>query len=91
MIFRGGLVANDNDGIPLLINNKGEGYRVNGTAVSLWKMCNGTTFQQVLDEVIRISNHDESKVKSLLEMLSQQKKTSIIQLEKVKESSALFC
>ena len=74
LIFRRGLVANDNDGTPLLINDKGEGYRPNDTAELLWKMRNGATFQQVLDEVIRISNNDESKVNSLLEMLRQLKR-----------------
>lgn len=48
IIFRRGEVANDVDGTPLLINNKGEAYRVNDTAISLWNMCNGITFDDLL-------------------------------------------
>jgi len=34
----GGLVANDNDGIAIIINDRGEGYQANDTAVLLWEM-----------------------------------------------------
>ncbi|HET7391192.1 MAG TPA: hypothetical protein VFJ51_10245 [Nitrososphaeraceae archaeon] len=52
-------------------------------------MHNGATFQQVLDEVIRISNNDESKVNSVLEMLRQPKKTPIIEVKKSKRKIML--
>jgi hypothetical protein len=92
IIFRRGQVANDDDGTPLLINYKGEGYRVNDTAVSLWNMCNGITFQELVYEVLRISSDDESNVKqSLLEMLRQLKKASVIEIKKVKENSVVSC
>ena len=35
IILRRGFVSNDSDGTPLLINFKGEGFRVSDTAVSL--------------------------------------------------------
>jgi hypothetical protein len=90
IIFRRGVVGNDEDGTPLLINYKGEGYRVNDTAVSLWNMCNGITFQELVYEVLRISSDDESKVKkSLLEMLRQLKKASVVEIKKVKENTVV--
>jgi Coenzyme PQQ synthesis protein D (PqqD) len=87
MLFQRGIVGNDDDGTPLLINEKGEGYRVNDTAISLWNMCNGITFQEFVYEVLRISNDDESNVKqSLLKMLRQLKKASVIEIKKLKEN-----
>jgi hypothetical protein len=91
IILRRGEVGNDEDGTPLLINHKGEGYRVNDTAISLWNMCNGITFQELLNEVLRISSDDEVKVKkSLLEMLRQLNKVSVIEIKKIKENSIVY-
>ena len=85
LILRQGEVDNDEDGTPLLINSKGEAYRVNDTAVSLWNMCNGISFQDLLHEVLRISNDNETNVKrSLFEMLLQLNDVSVIKLKKVK-------
>ena len=90
IIFRRGVVGNDEDGTPLLINYKGEGYRVNDTAVSLWNMCNGITFEELVTRIMRISSDDESKVKkSLLEMLRQLKKASVVEIKKVKENTVI--
>ncbi len=81
IIFRRGAVDNDRDGTPLLINDRGEGYRVNDTAVSLWNMCNGISFDDLLLEVLRISSDDESEVKKSLEqMIRQFQKISVIEL-----------
>jgi hypothetical protein len=74
----------------LLINFKGEAYRVNDTAVSLWNMCNGISFQDLLHEVLRISNDNETNVKrSLFEMLLQLNDVSVIKLKKVKFNTAV--
>ena len=90
IILRQGEVDNDEDGTPLLINSKGEAYRVNDTAVSLWNMCNGIDFQDLLAEVRRISNDDESNVKkSLFEMILQLNRVSVIKLKKVKSNTAI--
>lgn len=81
IILRRGVVGNDCDGTPLLINGKGEAYRVNDTAVSLWNMCNGITFDELLFEVLRISSGDQDDVrKSLAQMIRQFQKISIIEL-----------
>jgi hypothetical protein len=81
IILRRGVVGNDCDGTPLLINGKGEAYRVNDTAVSLWNMCNGITFDELLFEVLRISSDDQDDVrKSLAQMIRQFQKISIIEL-----------
>lgn len=81
IILRRGVVGNDCDGTPLLINAKGEAYRVNDTAVSLWNMCNGITFDELLFEVLRISSGDQDDVrKSLAQMIRQFQKISIIEL-----------
>lgn len=90
IILRQGEVDNDTDGTPLLINFKGEAYRVNDTAVSLWNMCNGISFQDLLYEVMRISNDDEANVKrSLFEMIIQLNDVSVIKLKKVKSNAAI--
>src|SRR5215203_5387226 len=90
IILRQGEVDNDEDGTPLLINSKGEAYRVNDTAVSLWNMCNGISFQDLLHEVLRISNDNETNVKrSLFEMLLQLNDVSVIKLKKVKFNTAV--
>ena len=90
LILRQGEVDNDEDGTPLLINSKGEAYRVNDTAVSLWNMCNGISFQDLLHEVLRISNDNETNVKrSLFEMLVQLNEVSVIKLKKVKFNTAV--
>lgn len=79
IIFRRGEVGNDRDGTPLLINGRGEAYRVNDTAVSLWNMCNGITFDDLLLEVLRISSGEEGEVrKSLEQMIKQFNKISVI-------------
>jgi hypothetical protein len=53
-------------------------------------MCNGITFQELVYEVLRISSDDESKVKkSLLEMLRQLKKASVVEIKKVKENTVI--
>lgn len=81
IIHRRGEVGNDRDGTPLLINGRGEAYRVNDTAVSLWNMCNGITFDDLLLEVLRISSGDEDEVrKSLEQMVKQFEEISIIEL-----------
>ncbi len=80
------MVGNDKDGTPLLINEKGEGYRVNDTAVSLWNMCNGISFNDLLLEVLRISSDSEEEVrKSLSEMLKQLDRVSVIEIKKTKQ------
>jgi hypothetical protein len=90
IILRQGEVDNDTDGTPLLINFKGEAYRVNDTAVSLWNMCNGISFQDLLYEVMRISNDDEANVKrSLFEMIIQLNDVSVIKLKKVKSNATI--
>jgi hypothetical protein len=81
IIHRRGTVGNDGDGTPLLINNRGEAYRVNDTAVSLWNMCNGITFDDLLLEVLRISIGEEDEVrKSLEQMVKQFREISVIEL-----------
>src|SRR5829696_5818591 len=66
---------------PLLINGRGEAYRVNDTAVSLWHMCNGITFDDLLLEVLRISSGGESDVrKSLEHMVRKFQKIGVIEL-----------
>lgn len=87
IILRRGTVSNDLDGTPLLTNFKGEGYRVSDTAVSLWNMCNGISFQDLVYEVLSISNDKESKVRDCLRtMLIQMNKASIV---KIKNESLL--
>ena len=81
IILRRGTAGNDRDGTSFLINDRGEAYRVNDTAVSLWNMCNGITFDDLLLEVLRISSDNESEVKKSLEkMVRQFKKISVIEL-----------
>lgn len=81
IIHRRGEVGNDRDGMPLLINGRGEAYRVNDTAVSLWNMCNGITFDDLFLEVLRISSGDEEDVKKSLEqMIRQFQQISVIEL-----------
>jgi hypothetical protein len=56
-------------------------YRVNDTAVSLWNMCNGITFDDLLLEVLRISSGGENDVrKSLEEMVRKFQKVGVIEL-----------
>ena len=82
IILRRGEVGNDQDGTPLLINGKGEAYRVNDTAVSLWNMCNGITFDDLLLEVMRISSGRQAEVrKSLEQMVRQFKEISVVELK----------
>lgn len=82
VIVRRGMVGNDRDGTPLLINWKGEAYRVNDTAVSLWNMCNGITFDELYLEVLRISSGDEDDVKKSLEtMIKQFHKISVVEVK----------
>lgn len=67
-----------------MINSKGEGYRVNDTAVSLWNMCNGISFEDLFLEVMRISSGEESEVrKSLEQMIKQFQKISVIEIKDV--------
>jgi coenzyme PQQ synthesis protein D (PqqD) len=81
LILRRGEVGNDRDGTPLLINDRGEAYRVNDTAVSLWNMCNGITFEDLFLEVLRISSDNEIEVKKSLEqMIRQFREISVIEL-----------
>jgi len=81
MILRRGVVGNDCDGTPLLINSRGEAYRVNDTAVSLWNMCNGITFDDLFLEVLRISSGGKDEVrKSLEHMVKKFQKIGVIEL-----------
>ena len=90
IILRQGEVDNDIDGTPLLINFNCDEYRVNDTAVSLWKMCNGISFHDLLHEVLRISNDNEINVKrSLFEMILQLNEVSVIKLKRVKVNTAI--
>ena len=82
LLLRRGEVSNDRDGTPLLINGRGEAYRVNDTAISLWHMCNGITFDDLYHEVLRISSGDEDEVrKSLEQMIRQFRKISLIDMK----------
>jgi hypothetical protein len=88
ILVRRGTVENDLDGTPLLINHKGEGYRVNDTAISFWNMCNGITFQDLMLEVLRISNDDKWNIRrALLEMLNQFNQVSVIEMKKVRRNT----
>jgi hypothetical protein len=90
IIVRRGSVSNDKDGMPLLINEKGEAYRVNDTAVSLWNMCNGISFDDLFSEVMRISSGNESDVrKSLDQMVRQFCNISVAELKDVRSISAV--
>ncbi|MGI0029119.1 MAG: PqqD family protein [Nitrososphaera sp.] len=90
MIFRRGEVSNDRDGTPLLINDRDEAYRVNDTAVSLWNMCNGINFDDLLHEVMRISSEEESEVrKSLEQMIRQFQEISVVEVKEIKSVSAV--
>lgn len=90
ILVRRGTVANDIDGTPLLINDKCEGYRVNDTAVSLWNMCNGITFEELKEEVLRISNDNEQNVSmALVEMIEQLKNVSVLNIKKVKRDACI--
>jgi len=90
IIFRRGEVSNDRDGTPLLINDRNEAYRVNDTAVSLWNMCNGINFDDLLHEVMRISSEDESEVrKSLEQMIKQFQEISVVEVKQLKSLSAV--
>jgi coenzyme PQQ synthesis protein D (PqqD) len=81
IILRRGTVSNDRDGMPLLINEKGEAYRVNDTAISLWNMCKGITFDDLFLEVLHISSSDEDEVKrSLEQMIRQFQEISVIEM-----------
>ena len=81
VILRRGVVGNDCDWTPLLINGRGEAYRVNDTAVSLWNMCNGITFEELLLEVLRISSGEKDDVrKSLEHMVKKFQKIGVIEL-----------
>ncbi|MEO9319141.1 MAG: PqqD family protein [Nitrososphaera sp.] len=85
IILRRGSVGNDSDGTPLLINHRGEAYRVNDTAVSLWNMCNGITFDDLFHEVLRISSGDQEDVrKSLGKMIQQLRKIAVVELKELK-------
>jgi hypothetical protein len=89
VIVRRGEVGNDRDGTPLLINWRGEAYRVNDTAVSLWNMCNGITFDDLCLEVLRISSGDEDDVrKSLEKMIRQFHKISVVEVKELGVSAA---
>jgi hypothetical protein len=85
IILRRGCVGNDSDGTPLLINYRGEAYRVNDTAVSLWNMCNGITFDDLFMEVLRISSGDRNEVrKSLDQMVHQLQKIAVLELKEMR-------
>lgn len=85
LLLRRGEVSNDRDGTPLLINSRGEAYRVNDTAISLWHMCNGITFDDLYHEVLRISSGDEDDVrKSLEQMIRQFRKISVIDMKELR-------
>lgn len=89
IIFRRGIVGSDRDGSPLLINGRGEAYRVNDPAVSLWNMCNGITFGDLLINVLRISCADQEDVrKSLQQMVNQLNKILLIESKEMKGISA---
>lgn len=84
LLLRRGTVGNDRDGTPLLINGRGEAYRVNDTAISLWHMCNGITFEDLYHEVLRISSGDDDDVKKSLEqMVRQFYEISLVDIKKV--------
>jgi len=90
IIVRRGSVSNDRDGTPLLINDRGEAYRVNDTAVSLWNMCNGIGFNDLFLEVMRISSESENQVReSLEEMVRQFVSISVVELKDTKGISAV--
>lgn len=84
LLMRRGEVSNDRDGTPLLINGRGEAYRVNDTAISLWHMCNGITFDDLYHEVLRISSGDEGDVRrSLEQMIRQFYKISVVDMKEL--------
>ncbi len=90
IILKRGMVSNDRDGTPLLINGRGEAYRVNDTAVSIWNMCNGICFDDLFHEVLRISSGEADDVrKSLDQMIRQFEKISVIQVKEMKGISAV--
>ena len=90
LIVRRGAVSNDKDGTALLINDRGEAYRVNDTAVSLWNMCNGISFDDLYLEVMRISSGKEAEVrKSLDNMVKQFCSISVVELKEVRSVTAV--
>lgn len=90
IIVRRGAVSNDKVGTPLLINDRGEAYRVNDTAILLWNMCNSISFDDLYLEVMRISSRKEDEVrKSLDNMVKQFCGISVVELKEVRSVTAV--
>jgi hypothetical protein len=81
-IFKRGEIVEKN-GIIEIINEKGERYLVNDTLISIWNMCKGISFEDLLSEFRRIaSGNDETIKKSLKETVCEFEKYAIVRIKK---------
>lgn len=82
LIFKRGEIIEKNGEVEI-INEKGERYLINDTLVSIWNMCKGISFEDLLSEFRRIaSGNDETVKKSLKDTVHEFEKYSIIRIKR---------
>ena len=67
-----GFVTQTPEGELLLVNEKGEAYKVNESVVAVWNIFEDKTVNEVIDEIANQINVDPNEIKPAIEQLTAQ-------------------
>jgi len=67
-----GFVTQSPDGELLLVNNKGEAYKVNESVVAVWNIFDNKTVDEVVSEIASQINVEPSEIRPAIEQLASQ-------------------
>lgn len=79
-LFKKGTVVREEDGSLFLVNEDHNRYKVNQTIFALWDICEGISFNALVDHIASGTKEDVNTVRtSLNEILTQMKKDKLIE------------
>lgn len=81
-LFKKGDQARGEDGSLLLVNEKQEAFKVNETILTIWNICDGIEFQELVKNIATAVQQDAGSVKSSLEPLfTELEKNSLLEIK----------
>ncbi|MFQ6086129.1 MAG: PqqD family protein [Candidatus Bathyarchaeia archaeon] len=68
-LVKKGSAKRDKEGNLLLVNEEGQAYRVDETAATVWKACEGKTLEELLAEIASSTEREPDDLRGPLENL----------------------
>lgn len=71
-LFKKGQAGKAEDGSLVLVNEDQTAYKIDEVVLMIWDMCNGISFNDILNEITNNSEQDAATIKEALEGLFTQ-------------------